>query len=169
MGLAIKRCCWVLASAMPFAMGGMADAKKLDPAVSATFIVSKGYGKAKLLGGSQQMFVHQPVLGSCKKLKWITGVNWSDPAEKSVLVAAGAPINLYAQSKINSDGGWMTTLSNKCASSVTFTPRIGASYSVVQPAHPPAPCDLQIIDRATGAPPPDLVVNPNPPLCGGYM
>jgi len=167
MGLAIKRgAAFIVASAL---FAGIAFAAKVDPATAAKFFVAKGYGQAKLLGGSMQMFVIQPQLGSCKKLKWVTGVNWSDKAEKMVLVAGGTPINLYAQTKINSDGGWLETISNKCAASVTFTPQIGASYSVVQHAKPPEPCHISIVNRETGAPPQDLVVNANAPLCGGYM
>jgi hypothetical protein len=149
---------------------GIAQAqKRAAEAPTATFHFTKGYERAELLGGSSQMFVLQPVIGVCRKLKYITGINWSDKKHKSRPVPAGASINLFAQTKINSaGGGWMGAQSNLCAASVTFTPQPGANYSVIQRAIRPVSCNIEIVDRATGAPPPDLVVN-TVKVCGGYM
>jgi len=154
-----------------FATGfGVAAAQKAPPPPTATFHFTKGYVKSELLGGSTQMFAIQPVIGVCRHLKVITGINWSDGKEKARPVPAGASINLLAQTLINSDGGSpYAVTSNYCAASVTFTPRPGADYSVIQRAIRGVSCNVEIVDRATGAPPLDLVVNPPVEHCGGYM
>jgi hypothetical protein len=126
----------------------------------AVFRFIKGYEKAELFGGTMQVFGLQPVLGSCKKIKVITGLNWMDGHEKSKGVPAGSPVNLFAQTQVNSNGRPGYINKNYCAASVTFTPKAGGRYSVTQRVIRPISCNVEVIDETTGAPPPDLVVNP---------
>jgi hypothetical protein len=147
---------------------GIAEAHKVDPASAATFRFIKGYGHAKLLGGSSHMFTVQPDITSCHHMHYITGMKWSEGPEKEMPVPAGAPINLFAQTDIKTDGGPYTAVSNICSASVTFTPKVGGHYSVIHHAEWPTPCTLEVLDDATGAPPPDLVENPAI-VCRGYQ
>ena len=151
--------------------GEVAEAKiKVDPANSATFHLSKGYAKAKMLGGNTQLFFMAQQAGSCKGIKYVTGFNWSDKSDviKAKLLPAGKPLTLYALAKINGDGGYGRVIESRCARTLTFTPAVEGNYTVVQKIDLSVPCDVQIIDRATGKPLPDVVQSEGP-ICGGYI
>lgn len=152
-------------------LGGVAEAKiKVDPAQSATFHLSKGYQKSKMLGGNTQLFFMAREAKSCKGIKYIVGFNWSDKSDviKAKPLPAGRPLTIYALAKINSDGGYNQVIEGRCARTVTFTPKIGGNYIILQKIDLKVPCDVQIVDQATGQSPPDIVQSEGP-ICGGYI
>lgn len=139
----------------------------LQPA-TASFTFTKGYAKSPLLGGSQQTFAAQSVVGDCRGMKRILGLNWSSGKVATKRMPAGARLNLFAQTSISHNGvGLMDVNEKVCAASVTFTPLPGGRYDVIQPANPGDACTLLVTDAATGAPPPDLVRN-DVPICKIY-
>lgn len=149
----------------------VAEAKiKVDPAQSANFTFSKGYQKAKMLGGNTQLFFMAREAGSCKGIKYAAGFNWSDKADvlKIIPLPAGNPLTIYSLAKINGDGGYNRVIESRCARTVTFTPSVGANYTIKQKIDLSVPCDVQIIDQATGNQPADVVQREGP-ICGGYI
>jgi hypothetical protein len=120
----------------------------------------KGYGQAKMLGGSSQTyFAHEG--HSCDGIRRLASFNWSAGATKTRRVAAGIPINLSATLVENSDAGYNSVWVDECRALVSFTPRAGVHYRVVQTRS----CQIEITDIASGATPED-VVRSRAPDCG---
>ncbi|HEX8668015.1 MAG TPA: hypothetical protein VF727_06555 [Allosphingosinicella sp.] len=149
---------WMAAvSALAVGAAALADVGGTGAADGATFEFRKGY-KAEIPGGTEQVFKLQPTVESCKKLKRIALLDALSGQTKTVAVPAGKPINLYARVSANSRLG-AAILTHSCAASVTFTPRPGGRYSVIQRVIRPVSCDLEVVDTSTGVQPTDLVVN----------
>jgi hypothetical protein len=142
----------------------------VDPSSAATFTMAKGYEKSKLLGGNTQLVFMAKEAGSCKGLKYAFGFNWSDKngSIQTKQLPAGKPLTLYALAKINTNGGYAQVTENRCARTVVFTPAIGGKYTLIQKIDLAVPCDISVIDDATGKPPPEIV-SMSSRACGGYI
>ena len=127
-----------------------------DPQQTATFVLEKGYGSAKLLGGSANLYFLETGAGQCEGLQRIGSVDWSSGAEVRKPVPAGAPVKVYAEAIISTDGGYNAVRENRCAQRGSFTPEVGKTYRVQQAGELDRACTLTVIDEATGQAPADF-------------
>lgn len=126
-----------------------------DPARTATFILEKGYGKAKLLGGSTNMYFLETA-GQCEGLQLIAEVGGFSGKETRRPVPAGGLAKIYGEVIIKTDAGYAAVWVNRCAQRASFTSEIGKTYRVRQLAALDQECAITVVDEATGETPADF-------------
>jgi hypothetical protein len=145
-----------LAAALPLGLAACAAGVMIpDPARVASVILEKGYGEAKLLGGSANMYFLETGAGACEGLQRIGSVDWRSGSEVRKSLPAGAPVKIYGEVIISTDGGYNAVIDNRCAQRGSFTPEIGKTYRIRQAGALGAACTLSVIDAETGQAPAD--------------
>lgn len=81
---------------------------------------------------------------------------WPSGDENVLRVVPGAPTIVWAKTDYWLPEGQQLVLYT-CGTAVRFTPERDHAYDVRQPTKPRIPgCQVEVVDRATGAPPPDV-------------
>lgn len=141
-----------IAMAMLVGLGGFAAA----PEPTAKLEFNKGYADYNGVGagraGSHRYWaINAP---DCRR-KIPVSMTWTTAAMIRKPVAADRRLWLVANTRLlNSVAGGM--MSRTCEQAAGFVPLAGHDYAITQRAKAEG-CDLEIIDKATGAPPPDLL------------
>lgn len=126
------------------------------PGPAATLEFNKGYTAYNGAGAGRASSHRYWAISKpdCRR-KIPVSMTWTTAAMISKPVAAERRVWLVANTRLlNSVPGGM--MSRTCEQAAGFTPLAGHTYAVTQKAKA-AGCDLEIIDKATGEPPPDIV------------
>ncbi|HYE44759.1 MAG TPA: hypothetical protein VEA44_03195 [Caulobacter sp.] len=158
-----------MAAALLCVLAGCATmpSKVTGPAASLEF--NKGYAAYNGVGaGRAGIHFYQAVNDPrCPEMR-ATALTWTTPAMVAQPIDANRRLWIQAKTELlNSTGGGM--LSRTCTQAFGFTPLAGHSYAVTQHAEASG-CRLDIVDKATGAPPPDLLrTEASVPACQAYL
>ncbi len=112
---------------------------------------------------------------TCTNLRVAAALLWTTGAEKTVRVPSATPIYVWARTTFFYTQGGSIVLGHPvadvaqtvCIDASVFTPEMGHTYKVKQPAtFRDTRCPLVIIDEATGAPAKDVRPAPGLMNCG---
>jgi hypothetical protein len=159
----------VLAAGMA-ATAATARREPVPSATQATALFEKGYERTGSGTGNNQ-FYSRAFDESCATLKGVARFAPLSGSSKVVALEAGRPhifravTNYYAPAGTAYNGSGVTVMigGSTCANQARFTPRAMTAYRIVQRASRGDQCYFDITEIATGAPPPDLVVEPFQP------
>lgn len=126
------------------------------PEPAATLEFNKGYTAYNGAGAGRASSHRYWAISKpdCRR-KIPVSMTWTTAAMISKPVVAERRVWLVANTRLlNSVSGGI--MSRTCEQAAGFTPLTGHTYSITQIARESG-CDLEVLDKATGAPPPDLV------------
>lgn len=160
---------WAVAATVLCGLGGCATMPPKVTGPAATLEFNKGYTAYNGAGAGRAsihfyMAVNDP---RCPEMR-ATSLTWTTPAMVPQQIDAGRRLWIKATTQLlNGVAGGMQT--RTCVQAFGFTPLAGHSYGITQLAQPQG-CKLDVIDKATGAPPPDLVrTEAEVPACKAYL
>lgn len=145
-----------------------------EPGAEVTF--AKSYQGLRVGVSALQMYMLS-TSQNCENLKLAASFTWTNGAEKTLRLPAGAPTYIYSQtsylytSSVSMIAGSpaANVASEKCGNAVQFTPEAGHAYSVRQTtSFRVKTCPIDIIDKATGTSVSDLKPAPKMAQCASY-
>jgi hypothetical protein len=139
---------------------------------------SKGYigtARGSAYGRSSVQFYSYYDDPACKEVKPMA-LNWTTSDTRSQASASGRRIALVSSITTfqtesvywNGTAAVANMSTSGCENAAGFTPLAGRTYTVTQRIIPSG-CRLEVIDKSTGAPPPDLEDLPPATACKGYL
>lgn len=158
-----------VAAAMLCGLSGCATIPPKVTGPAATLEFNKGYADYNGVGAGRAgihfyMAVNDP---DCPEMR-ATSLTWTTPAMVPQRIDAGRRLWIRATTQLlNGTGGGMMT--RTCVQAFGFTPVADHTYAITQVAEARG-CKLDIVDKATGAPPPDLLrTAAEVPVCKAYL
>jgi len=134
-----------------------------EDAPHATLNFAKGYSRGLGFGQSSMQEFYLADDASCANPERVAFLSFTSSAVETRRVAI-EPINMIAITQFSTSlGSTIETL--ECRTFASYSPLQGHTYEITHRTTPRAQCDLVIIDSATGAAPPDLVMR-HPSPCG---
>lgn len=142
-------------------IAGLALTAGAADAPTATLVLTKGNTIGLGYASTQTFVLAEPT--RCQNRRQLAALLWTTANSKSRPVAAESQVvvlawTTYFFSAMAPSGREQVTSDNKtCSNAARFTPLTGHTYEVVHRApFTAASCSMTVVDRETGAAPPDL-------------